>query len=143
MCGKVRGVIFCTECSKPRCIYSQSKLTHEQIQQISRLKDEDLYTCGASLFPPDSPYQTIIVVRAAIVCSSNMESQYYSSVLIHFEPVCFYCGLGEESLADNDQIKELKTVYAIVYPICFLCLSDGKSPHCKHPSNVAKKRKTK
>ena len=43
----------------------------------------------------------------------------------------------------QDQIKELKTLYAIVYPICFLCLSDGKSPHCKHPSNVAKKRKTR
>ena len=142
VCGKVRGVIICIECSKPRCIYSHSKLTHEQIQVISKLKDADLYTCGASLFPPDSLYHSTIIVREALVCTSNMETQYYSSVLVHFEPVCFYCGICEETLVDNDQIKELKTMYAVVYPICFLCLSEGKSPHCKHPSNVAKKRKT-
>ena len=37
--------------------------------------------------------------------------------LVHFEPICFYCGLGKDPLADNDQIKELKAMYAIVYTV--------------------------
>ena len=80
-------------------------------------------------------------MREAIVCSSYIESQYYSSVHVHFEPVCYYCGVGEEALVEDDHVKELKSMYSIVYPICFLCISDGKSPHCNQPLNVAKKRK--
>ena len=91
-------------------------------------------TCGSPLFAGESDS---IVVRAALVCSNPIEAQYYSSKLAHFPPVCYHCGLGEESLADNPEIQELKKCYAIVLPICFLCLHDGKKP-----SNVAKRRKT-
>ena len=37
------------------------------------------------------------------------------------------------SLVDGDEIKELRSNYAVVYPICFLCQSDGKEPRCKQP----------
>jgi len=53
------------------------------------------------------------IVGVAVVCS-NMEAQHYSSVLVHFPPVCCYFRLGEESL--------VKESYAIVPPIVFyLC----------------------
>lgn len=124
-------------------MYSVSKLSREQIALVESIKDSNLYTCGAPLFPPGLPFENSIVVREALVCSSYIETQYYSAVLVHFEPVCYFCGLGgEESLIDNDEIRELKSSYAVVYPICFLCQSDGKSPHCKQPSNMAKRRKT-
>ena len=84
-----------------------------------------MYTCGSPLFAGESDS---IVVREALVCSNPIEAQYYSSKLAHFPPVCYHCGLGEESLANNSEI---------VLPICFLCLHDGKKPHCKKPSNVA------
>ena len=51
-----------------------------------------------------------IVVREVIVCSMHIESQYYITVLIHFPPVCYYCGQGEGALVDNEEIKELKLV---------------------------------
>ena len=57
-----------------------------------------------------------------------------------FEPVCYYCGLDEETLVENDEIREFKTSYAVVYPICFLCLSDGKKQktfkHGKTKKNI-------
>ena len=28
--------------------------------------------------------------------------------------VCYYCGLGEETLVDDDEMKELRTSYAVV-----------------------------
>ena len=120
VCGKVRGTIVCGECCKPRCIYAQSKLSGEQTKEVTRIQDSNLFTCGSPLFPPSSRYENSIVVREALVCSSYMETQYYSSVLVHFPPACYYCGLGEESLVNNEEIQELKQSYAVVYPICFL-----------------------
>ena len=32
--GKVRGCIACSECNKPRCIYSHSKLTPSEVSEI-------------------------------------------------------------------------------------------------------------
>ena len=94
-----------------------------------------------SWFPPVSIHKSNIVVREALVCAMYVEVHYYSSVLLHFPPVCYYYGIGEQALVD-DEVNELKKCYAVVYPICFLCTSDGKHPHCKLPSNAVKKRKT-
>ena len=138
--GKVRGAIVCGECHKPKCIYSKTKLSHEQSTSLDIIIESDWYTCGASLFASDTPYTGTIVVREALVCSSCIETQYYSSVLpvVHFPPACYYCGVPEEALVNDDTIQELKNSYAVVYPICLLCLSDRKKPHCKQPSNMAK-----
>ena len=130
---------MCGECSKPRCIYTNSNLTKQQEIQIKSIKESKAFTCGSPLFGDGTQS---IVAREALVCSNPIESQYYSAKLVHFPPVCYHCGLGEESLVDNVEIQELKKCYAIVFPISFLCVHDGKKPHCKKPSNVAKKRKT-
>ena len=61
-------------------------------------------TCGSPLFAGESDS---IVVREALVCSNPIEAQYYSSKLAHFPPVCYHCGLGEESLANNSEIQEM------------------------------------
>ena len=142
ICTKVRCCIECGECHKSRCVYAQCKLKLEDMNEISRIKEAKLYTCGSVLFPPGTKYEKSIIVREAATCNSPIETQYYSSKLISFPPICYHCGIGEECLIDDDQIKELKTKYAVVYPICFLCKSDGKKPFCKLPSNVAKQRKS-
>ena len=104
VCGKVRGVICCGECHKPRCVYSQTTLSKEELNELNRIRESRLYTCGSSLFPSGSSHESNIVVRTALVCTSYVESQYYSAVLVHFEPVCYYCGLDEETLVENDEI---------------------------------------
>ena len=38
------------------------------------------------------------------MCSSHIETQHYSSVLVHFLPVYFYCSQGEETLIENEKI---------------------------------------
>ena len=138
--GKVRGCIACSECNKPRYRYSPSKLTPSEVSEISQILNSKLYTCGSVLFSPGSSHESTIVVREALVCVTNVETQYYSSILVHF-PHVRYCGIGEESLVD-EEVKDLKKSYALVDPICFLCQSDGKHPHCKQPSNMAKRRTT-
>ena len=41
-------------------------------------------------------------------------------------PICYFSGLGEECLVNNEEIQELKKRYATVMPICFVCMHDGK-----------------
>ncbi len=40
--GKVRAIIACGECSKPRCIYSPSTLSPKQSKEIEGIKDSKL-----------------------------------------------------------------------------------------------------
>ena len=136
--AKVRGVITCEDCKKARCFYSSSKLSRQEALEVERIKESKLYICGSPLFPDDSPLADNLVVREALTCASPIELQYYNSVLIHFPPICYFCGLSEENLVNDDHIKELRQSYSV---ICFICQSDGKSPFCKQPSNVAKRQK--
>ncbi len=140
--GKVRGCIECTECSKNRCIFSQSVLNIAEELELSRIKESKLYTCGSVLFLPGNKYADTIIVREVLTCNSTIEAHYFSSKSVSFPPICSHCGLSEETLVDDEEIKELKQTYAIVHPICFLCKTEGKKIVCKKPSNVVKRRRT-
>ena len=89
------------------------------------MKETNLYTCGSPLFSEGTPLASTVMTREALTCASPIETQYYSAVLVHFPPVCYYCGLDEETLADDDETKELRTSYAVVLPLCFICKSEG------------------
>ena len=104
------------------------------------MKETKIYTCGSLIFPEEISLASTVIVREALVCASPIEAQYYNAVLVHFPPVWYYCGLGEDSL-DDDEMRKLWISYAVVLPLWFLCKSEGKSPKCKKPSNV-KRTKT-
>ena len=116
--AKVRGAIVCSECYKPQCIYSKAKLSQSESTLVSQLKDSRLYVCGSSLFATGSTLADSVVVKEALTCNSPMEQQYYSAVLVNFEPVCYYCGLGGDGALVQDEVTELKKSYAFVAPIC-------------------------
>ena len=139
---RVRGAIQCQECFKPRCIFARNKLTSKERLSIEEVKESHLFTCGCCLFPPTSELFPTIVVRQNCTCSAVVEAQYYSAKLVSFAPVCYYCGLPQESLVNNDEIVALKQKYAVVRPICFFCKADGKKVYTSHPTNMAKRRKS-
>ena len=37
----------------------------------------------------------------------------HSATLVRFPPICYHCGMGEESLVNNDHIQELKKQYPL------------------------------
>ena len=73
-----------------------------------------------------------MVVRQNIGCVSPMECQYYSAKLVSFAPVCYYCGITEDSFVEDDETQQLRQEYAVVRPLCFLCKSE-KTPFVKMP----------
>ena len=137
--GKVRSVIHCGECNKPRCIYVTSRLDEEEKEHVEQCVHSRTYTCGSELFPSESQVHNTIICRRSLNCSDPMEAQYYSSTCVKFPPVCWFCGSPEEALCDEDCMQSMRKEYAIVRPICFLCRSDGKRPATWGPLNVAKR----
>ena len=95
---KVRKAISCGECTNPRCIYARSKLSRAEKVALENLKDSRLYTCGSSIFPPDSKNYHSIMVQENITCKDPVELQYFSATLVHYSQVCYWCGNVEEML---------------------------------------------
>ena len=139
--AKVRATIGCIECKKLRCIYSAGALTIEEKKFLKQVIEDRAYSCGCELFPPDSPFHSTIICRQALSCNDTMESQYYSSSCVSFPSVCWFCAGPEEMLVEDEYMQNLRSEYAVVRPICFLCRSDGKRPATWGASNVSKKSK--
>ena len=140
--SKVRCVITCQECRKPRCVFAAKKLDILAKKRVDDVAGSKLYTCGSFLFPPASGYSLTIVARQCLTCQDPIEVQYYSSTMVAFPQVCYHCGAPEETLLNDIEIIELKKQFAIVRPICFLCRSSGKRPSTRQPNLVAKKLKS-
>ncbi|CAG2189778.1 unnamed protein product [Mytilus edulis] len=47
----VRSTVTCTECDKPRCVYSTLKLTPRDVRALKHTIEKYDYTCGAILAP--------------------------------------------------------------------------------------------
>ncbi|CAC5366418.1 unnamed protein product [Mytilus coruscus] len=121
--GKSRDVILCSECFKPRCVYSNTKMTREQDGILLRIKEDDNYTCGDA-FPEDSG----LFVRESLSCNSEVEINYFGAAMRHFvPPCCIYCGKTEDLLDDEDDyIQNLYTMFSVVRPLCKTCRTSGK-----------------
>ena len=62
--SKVRDVITCSQCSKPRCIYTMAKITDEKQKiELKRKKEEKSYSYGEPLFHEDHSMRKVMVVR--------------------------------------------------------------------------------
>ena len=140
---RVRSLIKCTNCLRPRCIYALSKLNHEQVVKIKRIDDDASYICGALLFPDGHKYASTIVVRMSLSCEKSVMELTYYAAKITFPEVCFHCGgRSASNLCNNETIKELKKEFAKVRPICISCMTDGKEPTTWGPrNNLSKKKK--
>ena len=120
-------------------MFSEAVLTREEKDKLCVL--EDSYTCGCVLFPPTSPHHSTIVSRANISCRDCIEAQYYSASLVKFKPVCSHCGGPEETLVEDELVRDLKQRKEVVRPICCLCRTEGKEPHTWGASSNHKRKK--
>ena len=101
------------------CLYKLKGSSQEKAA-IDCFKETNIYMCGRLIFPEETPLQTLVIVRKTLVSSSPIEAQYYNAVLVHIPPVCYFCGLGEEGLVDDDEeMRMLQTCYIVVLPSCF------------------------
>ena len=120
---KVRDFVHCEECLKPRCIFSNRALTHQQEVQVGNAKADYSFVCGSKLLPADHDLATAVVVNHSLTCNSHAEKAYYTSRRC-FEDVCFVCGSDSPLLVT----QEMKQQYQSVHPVCEHCHQSGKRP---------------
>ena len=87
--AKVRAIISCEECKKPRCIYANSRHSSQEEVCVKRMKEAKTYICGSPLFPDRSPLGCTVLVRDALLCGSPMETHYYTSCVGAFSSSLF------------------------------------------------------
>ena len=140
--SNVQCILTCQECFKPQCVYAKSKLKPDERSAIEQVQESHLFTCGSCLFPPDSPFSSVICVRENLSCGDSIELSYFSATLVHFPPVWYWCGLPEETLVRDQEFTELERNYQTAHAICMFCKQEGKQPFTRHPLNAPKRRKT-
>ena len=105
-----RSLIVCSECLRPRVLYSQRKLSIVETNALTRTVEGFLYTCGATLCglevvqcPDDPPtistlFQRVFV-KGNLTCENPVEVPYYSCEA--FEMVCVHCAHPHESAQEG------------------------------------------
>lgn len=114
-CKNVGILIQCGECDKWRVIYSKSKLSSQENDELTRFIDGIQYTCGDTFYNLANSIQnsndtndslkklfSIVKVNNTLTCNSLMEVPYYSSGLFNKEILCFNCGIECEEQHNYD-----------------------------------------
>ena len=136
--SKVRAVVICSNCGRPRCIYARLK---DEATPLFKKLDSYLesvdYTCGDPLFPEDvedgdKKLTTIFYISEATTCRSLMEKNYFNYGGLggreEFEHVCARCGKWQE----ESPLINLKALTAIELkgktplPLCTECETSAK-----------------
>ena len=101
------------------------------------------------IFPDDNPTAKIIAQRINLTCESMIEKSYYNveGRDLKTVPICIHCGEkgGSDFLFQQTELENKnKTGGKKCYPICELCLNEGKKVVTygeRNKTNQTQKRK--
>ncbi|KAL7547981.1 hypothetical protein ACHAWF_011257 [Thalassiosira exigua] len=133
---KVRAIVKCFHCGKRRCIYSPSDEVYTVAITALQQKLESVsnrYSCGDLLFNDGHHLSRVLVQKQNMTCETQIERGYYNNVgrTMKLKPICIHCGelssdpsflLGQKELEER-----CFTCRYTCFPICVLCLDNGKS----------------
>ena len=133
-CRNIAEVVLCSECLRPRVLYSQKKVDYEECVVVRRTLEQIPYTCGSKLdiepiilrSDPSSAATvfTRVMVRLNLTCNNTVEVPYYSSEC--FENIYVHCACQTQCTIDGQ------------YPIYNECKGDGKPPVFKQKRKLSK-----
>ena len=107
--------VVCSECSKPRCIFSTNKLSAQEKCLLDHVKENYEYRCGSTLMPPEHSLHGKVFLRIMQRCSNHIEIAYYSCKQ-EYDGVCCYC-----ASSDASRPQEFLERFHTVLPICENC----------------------
>jgi hypothetical protein len=152
--------VLCSECSKPRLIYSESAVSKSTVGHQTRraaaatkedkqaafdtalqqIADDHSFVCGVPLFPPSSPWKQF-VVNSNLTCSDPIEHLYYGRK--NWPQRCGNCGREDGLEADTAEREALlgdtshTGKYSVAAPQC----SDCKQAGLRRVTGRAKRKK--
>ena len=125
---RVRGFLKCTNCAKPRCIYSMNMLPADVGLAVNRVVDSmvDEYTCGESLdlssLSLDEQVASSIFMQDDLRCAAVVESTYHAKSdkdSSEYPFACTHCGTSMG--LDWKGHSKTKTLHQTVRPKCLAC----------------------
>ena len=99
--SKVRAVVSCSDCGRPRCVFTKVMPTELQRRKFDTYLETVNYTCGDALFPEgledsDTQLAEVFYNSEALTCRNDMELHFFNYAGLRgrdeFEHVCFRCG---------------------------------------------------
>ena len=107
------------------------------------------YSCGDLLFDDGHPVANIITQQQQLTCESPIEKAYYynhAERALKLVDICIHCGdegSCEYLFGQTELEEQNKTDGKQCYPICKLCLDEGKKvvAYPKKKTNQTQKRK--
>ena len=118
---KVRLSVLCTECIKPRCIFSESRLANDDLIKLREALEEVDYVCGSPLLQESHPLFAKVVVRAGLTCQDDVSAVYFSCK--KFPNVCYACGSEDPEAVP----AAIKATSQAANPVCAACAAAGKA----------------
>ncbi len=137
---RVRQIVNCVDCNKPRCIFAAKRLTAAQQQQLDLLLEDLYFTCGSPILPEGHALWGVVYSNEKLLCAADVCSAYYDSEARRLTepgpPVCVHCA-STENLVD---LTELRKKHAKVRPCCTAAACACLGPVTKGTSQLASKR---
>ena len=118
---RVRGVVNCFRCCKPRCIYAQKQLSSRERYLLEELTANNVFSCGSPLLPPIHPLGERISMRLFHSCEDPVEVAFYCSYL-DSSNVCCYCGSSDKKIREELALPRRQHLL----PVCEQCELTGR-----------------
>ena len=151
----VRDIVTCSNCGKPRCLFSRKDHTKQEKSFLEKAKEED-YVCG-NLLVDQEPERNhslhgVIYQRIALNCESPVEKEYYNPKptnsgksgqrkCFRAKDICHLCTSKEDVLSEDDVEKEVDSKGRRCLMTCRRCLDAEVKLVFHGKTNQGKKRK--
>ncbi|CAG8655924.1 8684_t:CDS:2, partial [Funneliformis caledonium] len=100
--GKIRDYIYCEDCGKRRCVYSDKSLTYEEQEDYQQALNSYSYSCGAPIFPDDHYLKEVVFVqREDLVTPPQSLKERFKQIY----PLCEGCQENGKEFYTKGEIK--------------------------------------
>lgn len=102
--NRARYAITCAECKKGRLLFSEKKLTPNEVQKINDFFDDQPFVCGTPVFENDSELNEKLFQLPNNTCNKPMTAMYYSSYqkkVRGCKSICSYCHTVENFAVES------------------------------------------
>jgi hypothetical protein len=104
---KVGAVIHCSQCGRPRAIFSSKRLSLDENAVLTEAFEESFFSCGSHKVVPELPklasIRDVMYANPALTCNDVIEKVYYSSEL--FDAVCAHCGYVVTEVEEKSRVE--------------------------------------
>lgn len=123
---RVRGVVYCFRCSKPRCIYAPKQLSTRERTLLDEIATNSVFSCGTPLLPLLHPLEDRIFMKTLRSCDEPVEMTFYSCNLDSIKTCC-YCGSTDNPFSETEKDQDaIRRHRAVNVPLCMQCKLAGR-----------------